>query len=209
MGSIIGGVIVAVLCALLAAFCVTRRCRRRRKNYDGVVYPFGAASASEASIPRDMVGRSGYAPSTFSSWGNHGDLADESALSPTSAGVTSTESPPWEGNGTIESRYAAAFTPGHTASSSSIDRNDPTAQRRFRGPIPKNMMDALHPGPADSSSSANFVEQPQRTRPDDANPVPIFDEVRPQEMPSWGRQHDVMAGRHPVVVGYPPPYTSK
>ena len=120
----------------------------------------------EASIPREMVGRSGYAPSTFSSWGNHGDLADESALSPTSAGVTSTESPPWEGNGTIESRYAAAFTPGHTASSSSIDRNDPTAQRRFRGPIPKNMMDALHPGPADSSSSAILAEQLQRTRPE-------------------------------------------
>ncbi|KAJ7497761.1 hypothetical protein FB451DRAFT_242945 [Mycena latifolia] len=208
-GSLIGGVIAAVLCALLAAFCLIRRCRRRRPDGPDIIYPFQATSTSEASVPREMVGRSGYPASTFSSWGNHGDLADERALSPTTP-VANTEGPPWEaGQSTIESRYASAFTPGHTASSSSIDRNDPSSQRRFRGPIPKNMMDAIHPGPVDSPSSAILGEHSQSARSEDGNPAQIFDEIRPQEMPSWGRMPDKMAGRQPVIVGYPPPYTSR
>jgi len=164
-----------------------------------------------------MVGRSGYPASTFSSWGNHGDLADERALSP-AIPVVNTEAPPWEaGQGTIESRYAAAvtpghtvFTPGHTASSSSIDRNDPTAQRRFRGPAPKNMIDVFHAAPADSPPSAIMGEQSNspHAQSNEGSPAQVFGEIRPQEMP-WGRMHDMMAGRDPVVVGYPPPYTSR
>lgn len=144
-----------------------------------------------------MVGRSGYPASTFSSWGNHGDLADERALSP-----TTDNQQPWEaGQGTIESRYAAAFVPGHTASSSSIDRNDPTSQPRFRGPIPKSMTDMYtrHVGPAESSS-AILEDQLHSPRSNDGDQSQVFDEIRPQEIP-------LMAGRHPVI-GYPPPYTS-
>ncbi|KAJ6594400.1 hypothetical protein B0H19DRAFT_1056702 [Mycena capillaripes] len=215
-GSIIGGIIAAVLLVLLAAFCVLRRCRRRRSNTpDTTSYPFGTSDTaiSEASVPREMVGRSGYPASTFSSWGNHGDL-DERALSP---GVGSSEGLPlWEnGQSTIESRYQAAvtptaFTPGHTASSSSIDRNDPSSHHRFRGPIPKSMTDAYHAGPS-SPSTAIMGEQPSTADLNDGYPAQGqgFDEIRPQQaMPSWGTVHDAMTGRRPIV-GYPPPYTSK
>ncbi|KAJ7141311.1 hypothetical protein C8R44DRAFT_866939 [Mycena epipterygia] len=209
-GSVIAGIIAAsVVCALLAACCVIRRCRRRRPDTpDRLSYPFSVSGGSQASATREMVGRSGYPASTFSSWGNHGDLADERALSPTSTPLVhgTTESQPWEGEqGTIESRYAAAFTPGHIASSSSIDRNDPTSQRRFRGPIPKSMTDAL---PSDAPSAIPG-EGLHNTRPTDGAPVQIFDEIRPLEMPSWGTAHGMMTGRQPVVAGYPPPYTSR
>lgn len=156
-----------------------------------------------------MVGRSGYPASTFSSWGNHGDL-DERTVTPGPAAVGPELQPSWDvGQGTIESRYQAAFTPGH-ASSSSIDRNDPSSHQRFRsrGPIPKSMADARHAEPFDSST-ALVDEQPYTA---DANSGPpaqhTFDEIRPQVMPSWGAAHDMMAGRQPIVAGYPPPYTS-
>jgi hypothetical protein len=161
-----------------------------------------------------MVGRSGYPPSVFSSWGNHGDL-DERALSPTATAVHSTEGQPmWEPQGTIESRYQAAFTPGH-GSSSSIDRNDPNSHHfRSRGAIPKSMTDAYHAGPSNragpsSSSAAIMGEQPYSPNLNDGHAPQVFDEIRPQEMPSRGTAQEMMAGRHPVVVGYPPPYTSK
>ncbi|KAJ7782314.1 hypothetical protein DFH07DRAFT_1010250 [Mycena maculata] len=208
-GSIIGGVIAAVLCVLVVVFCVIRRRRHRLNTPDRLSYPF-AASDTETGTPREMVGRSGYPASAFSSWGNHGDLSDERVLSPT-APLTdggSEGNRPWQsGQGTIESRYNAAFTPGHTVSTSSIDRNDPTSRQRFRGPIPKSMTDAHQAGPAESSS-ALLGEQLHSPRSDEAHPVQIFDEVRPQEMPSDTAVPDMMrAGRHPVI-GYPPPYTS-
>jgi len=166
-----------------------------------MVYPF---TANTASTPREMAGRSGYAASTFSSWGNHGDL-EERALSPAAA-ASSEGHALWEpGQGTIESRYHAAFTPGHNASSSSIDRNDPSSRQRFRGPIPKSMTDVYNAGASDSST-AILGEQPYNTERADGNPVQTFDEIRPQAMPSWGTMHDMM-GRQPVV-GFPPPYTS-
>ncbi|KAJ7091919.1 hypothetical protein B0H15DRAFT_799672 [Mycena belliarum] len=145
------------------------------------------SSLEEGPVPREMVGRSGYAASTFSSWGNHGDLADERALSPATAGA-STDSRPWEAaqaQGTFESRYAAAFTPGHTASSSSVDRNDPDSQRRFRGPNPKNMINVLHPTYA----------------------VPPSLAVTGMGEP-W-RRHEPADGRRPIVVSYAPSYTTK
>jgi hypothetical protein len=229
-GSIIGGIIAAVLCLLVAAFCVIRRCRRRRLEApDRLSYPFLDSGvlclpsrfahsyfkiAEASSGPRQMVGRSGYPPSVFSSWGNHGDL-DERALSPTATAVHSTEGQPmWEPQGTIESRYQAAFTPGH-GSSSSIDRNDPNSHHfRSRGAIPKSMTDAYHAGPSNragpsSSSAAIMGEQPYSPNLNDGHAPQVFDEIRPQEMPSWGTAQEMMAGRHPVVVGYPPPYTSK
>lgn len=186
-GPIIGGIIAAVLCGLLAVFCVLRRCRHRRSDMADRIYPFSAENASEGPVPREMVGRSGYAASTFSSWGNHGDLADERALSPATAGA-STDSRPWEAaqaQGTFESRYAAAFTPGHTASSSSVDRNDPDSQRRFRGPNPKNMINVLHPTYA----------------------VPPSLAVTGMGEP-W-RRHEPADGRRPIVVSYAPSYTTK
>ncbi|KAJ7121287.1 hypothetical protein C8R43DRAFT_76457 [Mycena crocata] len=206
-GSIIAGVIAAVLIALLAAFCVIRRCRRRRLDTPNrLSYPFSAGSGS-SSVPREMVGRSGYPASTFSSWGNHGDLADERALSPVAlmpTGTRSTEGPAWEG-ATESNHSAVPCAPRHMASSSSIDRNDPTSQQRFRGPIPKSMTDANYRDyGAPDSSSAIVGGQPHNPR---STYGTIFDEVRPQEMPSWGTVHDMMT-RQPVVVGYPPPYTS-
>lgn len=221
-GAVIGGIIAAaVVCVLLVVFCALRGCRRRRSST--VPYPFSpdtgtsclcsnsyvlfffcAFSEASGSNPRQMVGRSGYPASTFSSWGNHGDL-DERAISPT---AVSTEAQPlWEvGQGTIESRYQAAFTPGH-ASSSSIDRNDPSSHQRFRGPIPKSMTDARYAGPS-TSSTAIMGEQPSTPDLNNGPPARTFDEIKPQAMPSWGTAHDMMAGRHPIV-GYPPPYTSK
>ncbi|KAF7357791.1 Protein disulfide-isomerase erp38 [Mycena venus] len=208
-GAIIGGIIAAAIVVLLGAFCVLRWYRRRRLNApDTLSYPFSyTGTEASGSTPREMVGRSGYPASTFSSWGNHGDL-DERAVSPSEGHSL------WEpGQGTIESRYQAAFgfTPGH-ASSSSVDRNDPSpqAQQRFRsrGPIPKSMTDACHAGPSDSSM-AIMSEQPYTAIINEGPPAHTFDEIRPQAMPSWGTAHDMMAGRHPVVAGYPPPYTSK
>ncbi|KAJ7446906.1 hypothetical protein B0H11DRAFT_2083758, partial [Mycena galericulata] len=198
-GSIIGGIIAAVLCVLVAVFCVIRRSRRRRRNErNRVVYPFSAANDAEALAPREMVGRSGYPASTFSSWGNQGDLTDEPAVSPTTEG----HHRQWEaGQGTIESRYNAGFSPGHTASSSSIDRNDPTSQQRFRGPIPKSMTDTRHAGPPEPSPA--IMEQQLGSA---CTPALIFDETRPPDLPTWAAVHEA-TGRHPVV-GFPPPYTS-
>jgi hypothetical protein len=216
-GPIMGGIIAAAVCTLLAAICILRRCRRRRRSaVDRLAYPFGPMDAE--AVPREMVGRTGYPASTFSSWGNHGDL-DERTVSPT---VVSTEAhPQWEAApGTIESRYQAAFTPGH-ASSSSIDRNDPTSHQRFRSraPIPKAMMtDARHVEPLPSNSAPIFVSEQlvpyapdvkSRDGPGPTATTPNFDDMRPQAMPSWGTMHDMMAGRQPVVAGYPPSYTSK
>ncbi|KAJ7267608.1 hypothetical protein B0H12DRAFT_117097 [Mycena haematopus] len=167
-----------------------------------VAYPFSPTDTG--AVPRVMIGRSGYPASTFSSWGNRGDL-DERPVSP----MVSTEGPPlWEGGqGTIESRYQAAFSPGHAASSS-IDRNDPSSHQRFRsrGPIPKSMTDARHvapfpPPPAIVSETPYTAVLKSRGGPTTAT----FDEVRPQAMPSI---HDMMAGRQPVVAGYPPSYTT-
>ncbi|KAJ6507127.1 hypothetical protein C8R47DRAFT_1238813 [Mycena vitilis] len=206
-GPIIGGAIAAIVCVLLAATCVLRRCRRRRPDApDRLSYPFSVADA-EAAVRREMSGRSGYPASNFSSWGNRGDL-DERALTPAGAG-SSEGQPMWEaGYGTIESRYQAAFTPGHIASSSSIDRNDPTSHRRVHGAIPKSMTDAYQPEPS-SPSTAILEEQLHTSDLSEGNAARDFDEILPHVMPSWGTAHDVMAGRRPIVAGYPPPYTSK
>ncbi|KAJ7680782.1 hypothetical protein DFH06DRAFT_1405452 [Mycena polygramma] len=206
-GPIIGGVIAAIVCVLLAAFCVLRRCRRRRPDApDRLSYPFSMGD-TEAAVRREMSGRSGYPASNFSSWGNRGDL-DERALTPAGAG-SSEGQPMWEaGYGTIESRYQAAFIPGHTASSSSIDRNDPTSHRRGHGAVPKSMTDTYHAEPS-SPSTAIVEEQSHTTDLSDGNAARDFDEILPHAMPSWGTAHDMMAGRRPIVAGYPPPYTSR
>ncbi|KAJ7761075.1 hypothetical protein B0H16DRAFT_1812585 [Mycena metata] len=199
LGPIIGGAVAGVLCVSFAAFCLIRRCRRQPADTPDMVYPF----TNTSSTARQVAGRS-YAAS-ISSWGNHGDL-EERALSPTSPG-SSEGNALWDpAQGTIESRYHAAFTPGHNGSSSSIDRNDPSFRQRFRGPIPKSMTDAYNTGPSDSSA-AILGEQSYDTEIINGNPMQTFDEIRPQVMPSWGTMHDVM-GREPVV-GFPPPYTSR
>jgi len=155
-----------------------------------------------------MVGRSGYPASTFSSWGNHGDL-DERAVTPAVASTEAHGPPPWEATqGTLESRYQAAFTPGH-ASSSSIDRNDPSSHQRFRtrAPIPKSMTDARHAEPSDPSSAIVGEQMHSADVTDHAGPTTYtFDEIQPQVMPSWGT---ALAGKHPVTIGYPPSYTSR
>jgi hypothetical protein len=68
------------------------------------------------------------------------------------------------------------------------------------------MTDTYHAGPSNragpSSSSAAIIEE-QPYSPDLNHAPQVFDETRPQEMPSWGTTQEMRAGRHPVVVGYP------
>ncbi|KAK7005920.1 hypothetical protein R3P38DRAFT_1723920 [Favolaschia claudopus] len=167
-------------------------------------YPFSPHDTGT----REMVGRSEYPASTFSSWGNHGDL-DERVVSPTM--VSADAYPSWEttAHGTIESRYQAAFTPGH-ASSSSIDRNDPSPHQRFRSraPIPKGMTDTRHVVP--SETPVNLIDE----RIASANQVSstnALNDTQPSAMmvPAARAVRDAMTGRQPPVSGYPPPYTSQ
>ncbi|KAJ6625769.1 hypothetical protein B0H10DRAFT_2000572 [Mycena sp. CBHHK59/15] len=206
-GSIIGAIITAVLVSLLAAFYLTRRCRRRRLHtLDRLSYSF--SNTSEAPTTREVTGRSGYSASAASSWGNQGDLSDDreaGSLSPTTV-MVSAEGQSWEADhGTIESRYAATFTPRHSASSLSIDRNDPSSQPRFRGPNTQITTDARHFRPSDSSAAILGEQLHDERSPDFDSPQSLC-ESRIHEMPSWTAIHHMTELK--PIVGYPPPYTS-
>lgn len=199
-GSIIGGAIAGVLCTILIAFCVIRRCRRRHQSAeDRLAYPF---SPTNSPVTRQVAGRSGQSPSAFSSWGNQGALSEEAISLSSPVMMTNTRGQPLEAEyGTIESRYAAAFIPGHQASSLSIDRSDPGSQTRFRGGIPRIMTDTSHYGPSESSA-AIIGEQPHAGSHADTYSPPSR-VIGPREpFGATGLK------RSPIVVAHPPPYTS-
>ncbi|KAJ7646828.1 hypothetical protein FB45DRAFT_1098989 [Roridomyces roridus] len=187
MAPVIGGSIAGLLLVLVAVFCVIRSCRRRRESrLKEMSYPF--ALDAETGSTRGMRGRVGYPASVASSWGNHGDLADR-AFSPSSEALQQ-QWEPVQAQGTIESRYQAAFGGhAHSASHPAADWNDQD-QERMRSPTPNAMVDMDLGDPVIESPRLHASEL-----------TPMFQAPRTEEMPSWS-----MIGRQ--TMGYPPPYTS-
>ncbi|KAF7309979.1 hypothetical protein MIND_00370700 [Mycena indigotica] len=287
-GALIGGIAAAGVLFFIGVFLLLQRCRRRRRRArETILYPFeGMDSASNST--REMRGRSGYPASTFSSWGNHGDLTSEGherTLSPTSDGhhtfntvheqqfspvdaseqsyadYQQSQPPPIS----IESRlgYNAPTTSpainvipaspsqgsrhGH-GTSSSIDlgtgRQAPSepgspsaANQRFRGPIPKSMIDAYRAGlvgPQGANPYAGYSDVPPPTttaqvqfiKADDPIPssigrAPSYKTLASAFMDQRQADADALAqtSNHsstrilpppsgPLIVNYPPPYTS-
>ncbi|KAJ7066387.1 hypothetical protein C8F01DRAFT_699500 [Mycena amicta] len=246
-GPLIGGIVAGGLLFLLAMFLVVYRCRRRRRRAsETILYPFDATDHS-SDTTREMRGRAGYPPSTFSSWGNHGELGeDQRILSPTGTseghqafnnGTTynnTSPASPLEG-ASVESAYAydgvqqtvnidSRLPPSPTAvapvspyisrqahphghahgTSSSIDldagRRVPSEPgspahpgQRFRGPIPKSMIDAYRaglvgPGPAAPLMSSSYAA---------SIPIPLDDSEAQSHSHSHATPSTIGIGRVP------------
>lgn len=225
-----GIVAAALCVTLAAFCVILRCRRRRQRQPETTLYPFTAESSehSTARVTTGRTGYPPSAFSSWGNNGDLADEYARSPTEqgapvfiPDSTEEHGHSQPAWgkpawggqparggqpawgsgqgQSPGPVESSYAA-FTPRHNGASSSIDRNDPTSHQRFRGPVPKAMIDAYRAGPSNAPRDQGYGSP----RTNGGTPVtPGFGEATS----SWREGRELIVGSRQPIVGVPPPYT--